>query len=1394
MAEVFKNGYLESLVDLSGDGTPPSLEDVAEDMEYRELYPFYLGEIGHAVAHADCVLALSKLQVRLIDRILNLCKRIPDGEDKKGAQSHRTREDMRIMWEYYIVLFTSTFTDMNDDNRELVLQIFAKFLDCSDHSWEWVVRSITKALCCSHERASAAMVNYLYDWLNEEAVTKKDKKLRSPSGMKIVQRQGVLRLIAACAGIAEFESVLERQQHLVAKLCNVVWDSFDLLNAQFSKGTKKKVVPFQETYLLELSQVIYLLLDEAMEPNIDLSTRGSLRVKLLPCDLILKEWDMDQLRELVEFLQMYTGIGDMSEKRAAMEHKQVVKELGKQFKKAELERAVKEYEAEVVQLEDTVLAAVEKLLAAGPIYENGKDFTYEELHWFVNVEASGGQVLSSLLAFNYEELMPQFIDYSYALEDDSSHMFFNAICDQFLCLQSDLVPPSTGNAADLRRYHERIGNPQDTRMEAERMSQVERELDEEFQRASTQHAGSLLLLAMMYLPSPDMQTRVRAFDLLYRLSTSLCGYMNEEKARAMDRLNLSDDEFEIEFYGARASFLAGLSTIQTSLARVSDLSAGRCAIFTELVFEQAFREVSHISGEIKINVLKALSAWANNISLLKEPTLPTVPKDLRAFKNQRELLHELFHLSLDVQAELGRIPPELLMLWERLGYAEPPEAAGQAPANLKVIMKYIIETSIEMADNQEFCAQIVISLYRLHPKGVVGILVEQLSFNRRLELQTEFTKTDPDPTAVPEEEEDEEDSSGRSTLRKRNRGEDDDQDEEEDEDDGFDDDDDDFVVLTKDEIAELSSKERKKYKKELKARKEAQAKQNKKDKKSKKSKKDKKGKGKQVEDDEENEEEDDEEEEERQPTVSEMIDIESEAIITMLTTLIAEDFEPLIPHVHIVINYCFLHLKGLEDNSRFNETVRKLMNHAIFAVVTRCGTLEANDETDRQYKAFRQIFMMGIQPKFQLEFLEMDENPHHKVTADDPTFSSLWYGKKVMFDDMLRDLHMYMNSLNTSSVALMSREALQWCIGCSDSKMAIKASQIYRAMPFPVNTKSLGHFVKAIGAAVNSLYNREQDKMSRVEKENEASLYPRVQSMLRTLHAIILHLIDEGKLVKYPIVFWCVAGLLRCEATKYIHVYEQAMRMMLSMLNSDDFVDYLNSEKTQRFQSQEPRASAKFWSYSMDWMPVFEGILPSLLQGVTLPSVENITLHVLCRTCYVYNDDLIDSSPARVLLQTMSVLPWLLHTVLAKDILDSSTVDSVEVSLGSGVGIRELGVDNQIRVYTTEVVNALSDLLKHFGYDDVEEIVQQFASGGDNPEMFLNDLCDVLAAEFFPVHVFNTASFLTSMMRFGPKSYVRGRGRGRERWWLICCDRRVSEERGRERERVTECGKRCGCV
>jgi hypothetical protein len=323
-----------------------------------------------------------------------------------------------------------------------------------------------------------------------------------------------------------------------------------------------------------------------------------------------------------------------------------------------------------------------------------------------------------------------------------------------------------------------------------------------------------------------------------------------------------------------------------------------------------------------------------------------------------------------------------------------------------------------------------------------------------------------------------------------------------------------------------------------------------------------------------------------------------DSAMLLLVDVAYEALDPLIEHLPSLVHIAVL---GLDRKEKLVYSHAKLLvaNLLHSLVVKRISPLSAADEVgDEEEEIALDTALQVIDMLRSKKGALWKQEDATMEVPEPPSSAEVFMLVRRLVDSF---------SFYDSFVDKWGQVSLNWAAHSPNQRMAVRSHQIYRALrPIPTCEATLG--------VLNSLA-----KHLNLASNPELLAFP-VQILL-TLQTMVESL-EQQKLILLPQLFWsCVALIhspLRC-------IYERALALTNMILERMDLTDpnILN---------------ILFASLAPDH-PDFLGIQPQIFQGLYSESSEAAALQLLHKFTNLPCPDLVDASPARLLMNMTALLP-----------------------------------------------------------------------------------------------------------------------------------------------------------
>eukprot|EP00004_Rigifila_ramosa_P006439 TRINITY_DN1719_c0_g1_i3.p1 TRINITY_DN1719_c0_g1~~TRINITY_DN1719_c0_g1_i3.p1 ORF type:complete len:2936 (+),score=528.20 TRINITY_DN1719_c0_g1_i3:185-8992(+) len=267
--------------------------------------------------------------------------------------------------------------------------------------------------------------------------------------------------------------------------------------------------------------------------------------------------------------------------------------------------------------------AIESLLLLDNLFPLRKDrFEEHEVAWFIEAERRGFRVLRSILSFLFQGVLAPFVDMTYTSDDDVGALFFHAICDVYLAHKQPPVPFSPAFFAEQQRVLEYFSKVSEQLHEGDSavFGKPTRQ-DDDLIAATAPQMGVLLALSFLRLISPAVPVRIRAFQLVSRLTLTVCSPATAEEFRAALESHAVPLCSEVA------------ATAQQQALEISELCAKHCPIVSEQLFYEILsrlrseesKKPQFLDFTQKAFLLEILVPWCANVAIsVSTPTLSPV--------------------------------------------------------------------------------------------------------------------------------------------------------------------------------------------------------------------------------------------------------------------------------------------------------------------------------------------------------------------------------------------------------------------------------------------------------------------------------------------------------------------------------------------------------------------------------------------------------------------------------------------------------------------------------------------------------------------------------------------------------------------------------------------------
>eukprot|EP01125_Pyxidicula_operculata_P001213 TRINITY_DN1114_c0_g2_i1.p1 TRINITY_DN1114_c0_g2~~TRINITY_DN1114_c0_g2_i1.p1 ORF type:complete len:3192 (+),score=811.12 TRINITY_DN1114_c0_g2_i1:26-9601(+) len=477
---------------------------------------------------------------------------------------------------------------------------------------------------------------------------------------------------------------------------------------------------------------------EALHQPIPWIKTGTLRKALLPKSKISfgDSWDHEVHFPLLKMLIQWAGLKKsnrfkLDRTELAKVQKQSVNANGKRTHDPEI------LEATLSNLYRMTGHAIQSMALVGPIVSM-KD--REKLHrsvpkWLLCAEnLLNCRILKWVLSSTMNQSFKIFLDHAYpqTLEDESEVLLFiNAIYDQFL--PNHLSSPANGITQDFAKFitERTISNNYSV---SSGISLTESDIH--FGNAVNKSAGELLHLILHNMIHPDFSIRTRSFDMIYRIGPVL----SPESLDTDSGDTSSTAVFAVRQQLAECenAFNSNVSEVsRKSAQQISGIISEHCAHLSEQFFNASFDRFKQLVRG-RDWAIETLHPWAHNISLQ-----PATPSSKNSSYNQQEkfnpkqFLESLFlkvsHPALN--SSNSREASAVFELWQHLAHTS---------TNLKFILEYLVTKCI-LKSCFDSAKRIILSLYQHHSKGTLQFLVHYLTIEGIVQVLTKISTGGIDP-------------------------------------------------------------------------------------------------------------------------------------------------------------------------------------------------------------------------------------------------------------------------------------------------------------------------------------------------------------------------------------------------------------------------------------------------------------------------------------------------------------------------------------------------------------------------------------------------------------------------------------------------------------------------
>mmetsp|Transcript_34161 Transcript_34161/g.85733 ORF Transcript_34161/g.85733 Transcript_34161/m.85733 type:complete len:2326 (-) Transcript_34161:173-7150(-) len=462
-----------------------------------------------------------------------------------------------------------------------------------------------------------------------------------------------------------------------------------------------------------------------------------------------------------------------------------------------------------------------------------------------------------------------------------------------------------------------------------------------------------------------------------------------------------------------------------------------------------------------------------------------------------------------------------------------------------------------------------------------------------------------------------------------------------------------------------------------------------------------------------------------------------EAIVPMLKDVLSDAIDPVLPHIHILLQWSVMRLNSIEG-----PTLRSLL---LFIVLGLTRLVQQQKPTAKLMQGLADLTASLRKKSFHLKW---NLTGYHKrsvwkpLDADDAKSMmapvetdamELYTGKEVLATDVISLLCSALELLGGDAIDRWGQEALEWATGYKDLQLSIIAHQTYRIIPAPISQQSINCILEGLVECVEKM--EKGLEMTIKAAKGEVKISSRTLEQKEKVIALARGKAIESLLTLQKIVpvlreilpmyniFWVAVSLARLPHPPFSQLYMHALRLLL-VLHDAGFFASLDATEIERQKGM--MATAK-----EDW--VFSGIAPLLIIGLSMHSTERIAAKLLTNLMKTGHAHLVSTQPSRYSVSLVALLTWIHHECIVKRFISSGDFIAGEVALEVADGLAHC-TDCDF----SKSMGALKNLAKN-GMSDT--------AGADLVKLVVSDL----HAQCIPDHALDLADTLSTLLKAAPR-------------------------------------------
>ena len=449
-----------------------------------------------------------------------------------------------------------------------------------------------------------------------------------------------------------------------------------------------------------------------------------------------------------------------------------------------------------------------------------------------------------------------------------------------------------------------------------------------------------------------------------------------------------------------------------------------------------------------------------------------------------------------------------------------------------------------------------------------------------------------------------------------------------------------------------------------------------------------------------------------------------EVAVTVLTDLLTDSFEPLLPHLGVILLYVFVRAPSPNEHAIVTRLLGAVVDGVRSALRARTCTRPATARVERLLAALDEISARIDRDLLTLSWDDSPDAPKQTLGS-----SAHWYTARVSAtvhaDELCQVVAAAVDELEAapsgdSFSVRLGGKALAWATQFRDFRHSTKALFVMRALQQPLAVNAIWALVSTLAENVDTLVENvisasvNDDDVHRaslaLSREKCIELLRAIDALLRALFAKAVPSASEAA----ALAFWAAAAFLPRVDERFADLYMWSVRILVQLNANKFFFDVMHLTERQR---------SLLVACAHDR---FRGVQPCLIRGLAHAESALPCAQLLASLLLVPLDALIEPSPSRVVLCLLALLPWL------------ATYCSHRAPPPAVAEVAQLTVRN---------VDTFASSLR---VGETKRALLWFCSGCDDVAAMLTTVCDELYAQAFRSAAPEIAAMYAMLLREAP--------------------------------------------